>query len=120
MHLVKFINLEEYENDLIVSFAVSDGEQDIRSLILLRTLLYEELLEKYERGVHVSFEGITNEQEQPIILKEVVLKNSEIELTTDHYSFNLDLSKIESSEIESMMSLIEKQNHDNSFVIRTA
>ena len=67
MHLVKFINLEEYENDLIVSFAVSDGEQDISSLILLRTLLYEELLEKYERGVHVSFEGITNKQELSLI-----------------------------------------------------
>ena len=120
MHIVKFINLEEYENDLIVSFAVSYGEQDIRSLILLRTLLYEELIEIYERGVHVSFEGITSEDEQPIILKELVRKDSELEVVTEKHRFSLDLSKIEESEIEGMMNLVKKQNHDNSFVIRTA
>ena len=120
MFVVSFINLEEYENDLIVSFAVDDGEQGVRSLILLRTLLYEELIEMYERGVHVSFEGITSEEEQPIILKEVVRKESKIEIISEHHCFNLNLSKIEESEIEEMMKLIEKQNHDNSFTIRTA
>ena len=120
MHVVKFINLEEYENDLIVSFAVSDGEENINSLVLLRTLLYEELLEKYERGVHVSFEGTTSEDEQPIFLKKIKFTGVEIEVNTEHYSFKLDLSKIEKSEIDNMMSLIRKQNHDNSFVISTA
>ena len=120
MHVVRFISLEEYDNDLIVSFAVDDGEQGVKSLILLRTLLYEELTEIYERGVHVSFEGVTSDEEQPILLKELVRKESEIVVVSEHHSFNLDLSKIEESEIEEMMKLIEKQNHDNSFIIRTA
>jgi len=52
--------------------------------------LYEELLEKYERGVHVSFEGITNEQEQSSILKELKSKNSEIIVTTRSSSVPLN------------------------------
>lgn len=42
---VQFITLEEDEKDLIVSFALEDNHGDIESLILLRTLLYEEVLD---------------------------------------------------------------------------
>jgi len=118
MHVVNFINLEEDEKDIIVSFAVSDGEQNIKSLILLRTLLYEEFLDESERGVHVSFEGITNEDEQPIILKEIILEPKAIHINTVQHRFQLDLSKIEKSEIQETRELLRKQNYDNSFSIK--
>jgi len=95
-----------------------DGEQNINSLILLRTLLYEEFLDESERGVHVSFEGITNEDEQPIILKEIILEPKAIHINTAQHSFQLDLSKIEKSEIQEMRELLIKQNYDNSFSVK--
>ncbi|RZB30560.1 MAG: hypothetical protein SRB1_02840 [Desulfobacteraceae bacterium Eth-SRB1] len=49
-HKVKFINLEEDDKDLIVSFALDDPEMGVKSLILLRTLFFEEVLDEKERG----------------------------------------------------------------------
>ena len=56
-HRVQFISLEEDDKDLIVSFALDDAEMGVISLILLRTLFYEGLMDEEERGVKVSLEG---------------------------------------------------------------
>ena len=50
-HRVQFISLEEDDKDLIVSFAIDDLKMGVRSLILLRTLFYEELMDENEQGV---------------------------------------------------------------------
>lgn len=49
----------EDQDDLIVSFAISDEEDPtgVVSLILLRTPQYEFVFEVYERGVKVSHEA---------------------------------------------------------------
>ncbi len=49
-HRIQFISLEEDDNDLIISFAVYEEDMGVKSLILLRTLFYEELLDENERG----------------------------------------------------------------------
>ena len=54
---VQFINLEEDDKDLIVSFAVDDKEFGMKSLILHRTLFFEEMLDEEEKGVKVSLES---------------------------------------------------------------
>lgn len=48
MHKVQFISLEEDDKDLIVSFAIEDPVRGVKSLILLRTLFYEEILDDEE------------------------------------------------------------------------
>ena len=40
-YTVKFINLEETDKDLIISFAIDGLGFDINSLTLLRTLFFE-------------------------------------------------------------------------------
>ena len=53
-HKVQFISLEEDDKDFIVSFVVDDSEIGIKSLILLRTLFFEEVLDEEKRRVKVS------------------------------------------------------------------
>ena len=57
MEIVNFISVESGK-DLIVSFAVQalDDPSEIESLTLLRTPVYEHLLDESELGVHVSFD----------------------------------------------------------------
>ena len=57
MDTVNFMEIEEDEKDLIISFALYDGDGDIRSLILHRTLFYEFIMPDEERGTKVSLEG---------------------------------------------------------------
>ena len=57
MDIVSFMSIEEDEKDLIISFALDDGDGGIRSLILHRTLFYEFIMPDEERGTKVSFEG---------------------------------------------------------------
>lgn len=53
-HKVQFISLEEDDKDFIVSFVVDDSEIGIKSLILLRTLFFEEVLDEEKSRVKVS------------------------------------------------------------------
>ena len=48
---VAFVDFEDSEPDLIVSFAIEAGDGSIASLILLRTPKLEPLLDESERGV---------------------------------------------------------------------
>ena len=110
----------EDEKDLIVSFALEDSERGIKSLTLLRTLFYEELLGEEERGVHVSLEGVTNEKGNPNLLKRINIEDGKVEIFSSFNEFQIDTSQIKQSEIDEMMNLLRKQNHDNRFVIQVA
>ncbi len=70
---VQFISLEEDNKDLIVSFAIDDGDMGVKSLILLRTLFYEELMDANERGVNVSLENDYFEQENINVLENITI-----------------------------------------------
>ena len=114
---VQFISLEEDENDLIVSFALDDPDLGVRSLILLRTLFYEELMDKDEQGVKVSMEGDDFENEYLNVLNSIRIGEDEIEIKSLFREYLLDTSKLEESERQEMVELLMKQNYDNRFTI---
>ena len=120
MNKVKFLNLMEDDKDLIVSFALEDSERGVRSLTLLRTLFYEELLDEEERGVHVSLEGAEVEDENNNMLKQITINEGEIEIMSAYEKYKIDTSQIAPSEIDEMLNLLRKQNHDNRFIIQVA
>ena len=119
-HIVQFINLEEDDKDLIVSFAIDDSGFGIKSLILLRTLFFEELLDEEERGVKVSLEGDSYEQEDFNMLISIKISDNDIYIKSTFREYQLDMSHIQRSEIEDMVQLLKKQNYDNRFAIQLA
>ena len=120
IHTVKFINLEETEKDLIISFAIDDHEFDINSLTLLRTLFFEEILPEEERGVYVTFEDDSFEQEDFNMLNSIEISDSVILIESTFREYHLDVSKLEKADIEKMVKLLKKQNYDNRFTMHIA
>lgn len=120
MKRVEFISLEEDDKDLIVSFAVEDENFGVKSLILHRTLFYEEIFDEEERGVKVSMEGENLEYEHLNMLQEIRIGNYEIEIVATQSKYMLDISRIDPTEIAEMIELVKKQNHDDRFVIHVA
>jgi len=119
-HKVQFISLEEDDKDLIVSFAIDDPEMGVKSLLLHRTLFYEELMDEEERGVKVSLEGDEFEQEYLNVLNSIKIRADEVEIVSLFREYHLDTSMIEDSEIQDMVELLKKQNYDNRFAIHIA
>ena len=112
--LVSFISTETGK-DLILSFAVVDPEEptEIESLILLRTPIYEQFLPAHERGVSVSFERHTDEDEHDLL--EQVRWNEKaaiLKLETQLREYELDLRKVDKSSLRSMRKLLKKMNYD--------
>jgi hypothetical protein len=119
-HTVRFINLEETAKDLIVSFAIGGQGFDINTLTLLRTLFLEEILPNEERGVHVTLEGDYFEQEDFNMLSDIKINGSMIFIKSTFKEYMLDISKVEKTDIEEMVELLKKQNHDNRFTLQIA
>ena len=119
-HIVKFINLEETEKDLIISFAIDDHEFDINSLVLLRSLFFEEVLPEEERGVHVTLEGDSYEQEDFNMLNNIKISGNVILIESTFREYHLDISKLEKTDIEKIVKLLKKQNYDNRFTVKIA
>ena len=119
-HKVQFISLEEDDKDLIVSFAIDDLDMGVKSLTLLRTLFYEEIMDEEERGVKVSLECDELEQEHLNVLTSIKIRADEIEIVSLFREYHLDTSTIEESEIQDMVELLKKQNYDNRFTIHIA
>ena len=64
MELVSFISIEDDPPDLILSFAIWQPElEDIRSMILMRSPEYEFILDETERGVKVSDEDFSDDDD---------------------------------------------------------
>lgn len=120
MHRVQFISLEESDTDIIVSFAIEDSTIGVKSLILLRSLFFEEFLDEGARGVKVSMEGAEVEQEHLNVLNRISIKDNEIEIFAVFDNYRIDISRVEASEIEEMIGLLKKQNYDNRFIIQVA
>ena len=116
-HRVQFISLEEDDKDLIVSFGIEDAAMGVKSLILFRTLFYEELLPDDERGVNVSLEGDHYEQEDFNMLKTITMVHEEISISSTFRDYRLDISDIAEQDMRDMITLLKKQNYDDRFVI---
>jgi hypothetical protein len=111
METVAFITTET-GTDLIVSFVLvaADNPSDIESLTLIRTPIYEGLLDESERGVTVSLEC----QDDRDLLEVVDFDKASatIKLTTESREYDLDLRKVDPVQLERMCSLFRKMNFD--------
>ncbi|PKH03234.1 hypothetical protein CXF72_07070 [Psychromonas sp. MB-3u-54] len=114
MKKVSFINIEDEGIDLILSFAVSDSELfSIESLILMRTPIYEPLLDDHERGVAVSFKN----HEQSSLLKSVALGTDIVEITDQKNKYIMDMKRVDKEELNALEEILKKMNFDNRFTI---
>ena len=118
MEPVQFINCEDDGTDQIVSFALSYGEMDIRSLILLRTPKFERILDASERGVSVSLEDGTGSDRD--LLKFMRIEAKRVTIDTQATKYDLDVSRVDPVELSEMKTLIGRMNFDNQFTIEIA
>lgn len=115
---VDFIRLDEDDKDIIIAFAISDKDLGIRSLILHRTLFFEEYLDEEEKGVIVALEDDHFSNEQTNTLTNISINNNTVKIFTPYREYSLDISGIDKDEISSMLNLLKKQNHDSRFTIQ--
>ena len=118
MEKVQFISCEEDGTDQIVSFALTDGEIGVKSLILLRTPKYEPMLDETERGVSVSLEHQTGDDDEALEVVKIGSKRLTIE--TEVSKYHLDVSRVDPAELSEMRALIERMNFDDRFTIEDA
>ena len=117
MELVSFISIGDDPPDLVLSFAIWQPElEDIRSLILLRTPEYEFILDETERGVKVSAEALSDDEDDMLI--EIEFGDDLVRVITDHHQFDLDLRKVDKEDIEQAKAFLKRMNFDNRFEIR--
>ena len=119
VHKVEFISLEDDAEDLILSFAIPDSQTIVKSLILLRSVFFEQYVPGVEKGVSVSLEGSYFEQEDLNMLESIKISEDRIKIKARFRKYNLDISEIKKTRIKDMLKLLNKLNYDNKFVIET-
>ena len=119
-HEVQFISLEEDEKDILISFVIPDKEIGEKSLILHRTFFFEEILGEEEKGVKVSLEGEESDQDYLNTLIKIEIRNETIKIVSKFSEYNLDTSRIDDTDIDDMIKLLEKQNYDSRYTIEIA
>lgn len=120
MDTVSFINLEEGDKDLILSFALDEGDGFVRSLILHRALLFENLLPEEERGTKVNLEGenLGYEQEHLNTLETFEFDGTTLRIKSRFSHYELDGGKLDSEDLQAVKQALERQNYDARFQIK--
>ena len=114
---VTFISIESGD-DLIVSFFVvkPDDPTDGRSITLIRDQKWENLLPESDRGVKVSDEECSTDEEwEDNFLERIRLGNATAEIRSKHYRHKLDLRKVDKSELRAAKKILKKMNYDKRF-----
>ena len=115
MERVDFMT-NESGDDLIVSFALSQGEPgEIRSLILQRTPKYEFIFDESERGVRFSDEAYWDEGDW---LRSIDFSREIVRIETQHHEYTLDVSGVEARELKQAERILRKMNFDDAFILR--
>jgi len=119
MDIVSFIDIEETDKDLIISFALDIGTGYIKTLLLHRTLFCEFIMPEEERGTKVSLEGLELDigQEHMNTLKSVTFDERIMKITARFSSHEIDLRKLQLKEIEQIKESLVKHNFDDKFEI---
>ncbi len=115
MESVSFINCDDDGTDQIVSFALAYGDMEIKSLTLLRTPKFEAMLDEAERGVSVSMEAKTVDDFEALAV--VSIKSNLVTIETQASRYELDISRVDPTEVSEMKALIERMNFDHKFAI---
>jgi len=114
--VVEFITVEE-GTDLIVSFVIAGEEPDeVVSLILLRTPVFEHILPAEERGVRVSHESFPVEADGNL-LHRITITPAVVAIETTRTRYELDVSKVDRDELQSAQRVMERMNFDQRFVV---
>ena len=113
---VAFISCDDEPPDLIVSFAIDTGDGEIESLSLMRTPKYEPLLPEEERRVTVSFEDDGSELIPPK-LTACRIDDGRAEIISSHQTFDLDLRRVESEDLQEAFAVLRKMNFDDCFTL---
>ncbi len=117
IEVVSFVTTETGD-DLIVSFAILDGDQgDVWSLTLQRTPKYEFVFDDSERGVQVSYDRNLDDDESDR-LTEFSIQGSEAMIKTTGHKYVLELRRVENEEIVEMKRVLNLMNFDNRFLLR--
>ena len=116
MESVSFLHVEDGD-DLIVSFAICAGDPgDVKSLSLIRTPKYEIVFSAEERGVNVSHDDFPeNEDDQ---LRRISISADEARIETRYQRFELDLTRVDSSELQQAYDVLRQMNFDNAFILQ--
>ena len=120
MDIVSFINLEEDDKDLVLSFALDDGGGAVRSLVLHRALFFENLLPEEERGTKVSLEGQELEygKEHLNTLEEFECAGTTLRIKSRFSRYRLDAGRLDAEEFKVIKQALERQNYDARFQIK--
>jgi len=120
MDTVSFINVEETEKDLILSFALDDGDDSVRSLMLHRTLFFESIMPEEEQGTKVSLEGedLDYEQEYLNTLEEFQFDGDILRIKSRFGLYEIDAGKLDTEDFKVIKKALERQNHDARFQVK--
>jgi len=118
MDVVSFMDIEETEKDLIISFALDIGFGDIKTLLLHRTLFCEFVLPDEERGTKVSLEGENLANEHLNTLECITFDAQVLKIKARFSSYEIDLRKIELEEIEKIKKSLVLHNYDERFEVK--
>ncbi|OEE74928.1 hypothetical protein [Vibrio genomosp. F6] len=118
MEVVSFIDIEETENDLMISFAIDIGDGYIETLLLHRQLIGEFALPEDERGTKVSHTGSDIPDEFLNRLESVEVDGSIISIKARFSSYQIDLQKISREEINQIYESLKRHNFDSQFKVQ--
>ncbi|EKY4197863.1 hypothetical protein RCQ53_005227 [Vibrio harveyi] len=118
MELVSFIDIDETEIDLLVSFAIDTGNGVVETLLLHRQLIGEFALPEEERGTKVSHTGRDIPDEFSNYLESVKIDGSIINIKARFSSHQLDLRKLATEEISQIYQSLKRQNFDRKFDVQ--
>jgi len=116
MNTVVFITAQEGD-DLVLSFAIPDPSDAgrIQSLTLLRTPKYEWFMPMDERGVHVSYELVSEGYLRACEFSE---RAKVVRLVTASTRRELDLSRVSPDHVETVRHLLEVMSAGGGFELR--
>jgi hypothetical protein len=111
MELVSFITTEGGD-DLIVSFAVMGPADftEIENLMLLWTPKYDHLLPPEERGVSVSFERLSLDEDELVVEVRDSADEQTVWIATPRRTYELDVRKVEKDELAAMRRILGKMS----------
>ena len=118
MDVVSFMDIEETEKDLIISFALDIGDGDIKTLLLHRTLFCEFILPDEERGTKVSLEGDNLADENINTLECITFDANVLKIKARFSYYEIDLRKIDLEEVEKIKKSLVLHNYDKRFDVK--
>lgn len=119
--LVGFIDFEDDDTDTGLSFAIYEDGEYTESLMLARST-FDQLLSDDEQGTRINYgdvlDDVLDDSISLVLLQEARLTDHVLELTCESHRFALDLSKLETDDIEIIEKQLKKLNFDNRFILR--